>query len=267
MTARREAELSGGPAGPDFLSLPARSAKPREVGLTHVLDPGLSVAELQGLLEHAGALIDIVKFGWGTAYVSPKIHEKIGCCRRAGVRACFGGTLLEIAEAQGKTAEYVSWIRDLGVDCVEISNGALGMPARRKRELVHELSDEFAVLAEVGSKGPIAPVARDWIGEMTADLTAGATWVITEGRESGTVGLFDESGAVRGQLVDDILGQVGGELVIFEAPLRHQQAWLIMRGGCDLNLGNIAADQVTSLETLRLGLRADTVAISCGTGG
>lgn len=256
-----------GAAAPGFLSLPDRAGKPRQVGLTHVVDPGLGPVELQSLLAQASEIVDIVKFGWGTAYVSPTIAEKVRCCRRAGVHACLGGTLLEIAEAQGRTPDYVSWMRDIGVDCVEVSNGALPMAPERKRALVRELSAEFIVLAEVGSKQPVVPSARDWIGEMTEDLAAGARWVIAEGRESGTVGLFDHRGAVRGELVSEILDQVGGERLIFEAPRRQQQAWLITHAGCNINLGNVAADQVTALETLRLGLRADTIAMSCPDAG
>jgi len=254
----------GRPVGADFLSLPERTAKPRRSGVTHVLDAGLGVAELESLLEQAGAFIDVVKFGWGTAYVSPTIAEKVQACRRVGVHACLGGTLLEIVEAQGQMERFVSWIRALGVDCVEVSNGALGMSPERKRTLVAELCDEFLVLSEVGSKQPVIPVAGEWIDELTDDLAAGATWAITEGRESGSVGLFDASGEVRTGLLEEILAQVGRERVIFEAPRRQQQACLILRAGADVNLGNVATDQVISLETLRLGLRADTVAISGG---
>ncbi|MBV9816898.1 MAG: phosphosulfolactate synthase [Solirubrobacterales bacterium] len=255
--------MTAGPAGADFLDLPARAAKPRRVGITHALDRGLGVGELESMLGQAGPFVDIVKFGWGTAYVSPTIAEKVACCRRHRVRVCLGGTLLEIAEAQGRTRQLVAWVRELGVDCVEISNGALGMPAQRKLELVAQLSADFTVLAEVGSKRPVTPSASEWIAEMTADLDAGASWVVAEGRESGSVGLYDEAGTIRQPLLAEILAAVGGERVIFEAPRREQQAVLIGRLGPDVNLGNVATDQVISLETLRVGLRADTVSLSC----
>lgn len=263
--SRRGADCARG--SPDFLTLPSRVDKPRSTGLTHVLDAGLSVVELESLLLTAGSLIDIVKFGWGTAYISGSTREKITLCHQADVHTCLGGTLLEIAESQGKIDQCLTWTRELGVDCLEVSNGALEMSAQRKRALIRELSQEFIVLSEVGSKQPGTPVAHDWITEMTEDLRAGASWVITEGRESGTVGLFDARGAIRRDLLDEILQEVGDENVIFEAPRRAQQSWLTMHVGTNVSLGNVAIRDVVSLETLRLGLRADTIALSCGPGG
>lgn len=260
--SRRAPDCARG--APDFLTLPARVAKPRNSGLTHVLDAGLSVLELESLLLTAGSFVDIVKFGWGTAYISGSIHEKIRLCHQAGVHTCLGGTLLEIAESQGKIDQCLSWIRELGVNCLELSNGALGMGTHRKRALIRELAREFIVLSEVGSKQPETPVAHDWVTEMTEDLRAGASWVITEGRESGTVGLFDAEGAIRQDLLDEILHEVGAENVIFEAPRRAQQSWLITHIGTNVSLGNVAIRDVVTLETLRLGLRADTIALSCG---
>jgi phosphosulfolactate synthase len=243
---------------PGFLRLPERTARPRASGLTHVLDKGMSVPELRGLLDNVGSYVDILKFGWGIAYVSAATAAKVELCRERGVLTCLGGTLLEIAAEQGRVAEYAAWAARLGVDCVEVSNGALGMPAAEKQDLVRELSTEFTVLSEVGTKEAVEPVAGEWVAEMLADLEAGAAWVIAEGRESGTVGLFDASGAVREQLVEEILAAVAPERLIFEAPAREQQAWLIRRLGANVNLGNIAAGEVGGLETLRLGLRADT---------
>jgi phosphosulfolactate synthase len=244
---------------PSFLALPERSEKPRRAGITHVLDRGLSPLALESLLVTAGRHIDLIKLGWGTAYVSGAVSDKVAICRDAGVAICPGGTLLEIAVHQGKLDGYLEWLRELGIDHVEVSNGSLPMARGRKAELISRLAGEFTVIAEVGSKGTEDAVPRDWCDEMLSDLAAGAVLVIAEGRESGTVGLFDSAGEVHGELVDAILHAVGQETVIFEAPQRAQQAWLLNRAGPNVNLGNIATEDVIALETLRRGLRYDTL--------
>lgn len=244
---------------PDFLDLPARTTKPRQAGVTHVLDKGLSVVGLDGLLGAAGAYVDFVKLGWGTAYISEDVGSKVAHCRAAGVRACVGGTLLEIAWAHGRVAEYVAWAHGLGFPCVEVSNGSVEMQPDEKRRLIQELSEEFEVLAEVGSKrsGPVD--VRGWCDELARDLDAGASWLVTEGRESGTVGLFEADGEVRVELVEAITEAVPVQRVIFEAPRKCQQAVLIHLVGPNVGLGNIAPDEVLSVETLRCGLRTDTI--------
>jgi phosphosulfolactate synthase len=247
------------PALGDFLDLPARTCKPRAAGVTHVLDKGLTLVDLRGLLGAAGSHVDFLKLGWGTAYVSDDVAAKVVHCGEAGVRACLGGTLLEIAWAQGKVAEYVDWAHGLRIPCVEVSNGSVGMRPDDKRRLVKDLSAEFEVLAEVGSKRP-GPVDRGaWCDEMARDLEAGASWLVAEGRESGTVGLFEPDGEVRVDLVEAIAAAVPVERVIFEAPRKSQQAVLISLVGPNVSLGNIAPAEVLSLETLRRGLRADTI--------
>jgi phosphosulfolactate synthase len=246
---------------PSFLELPERSEKPRRAGITHVLDRGLSPLALESLLVSAGRHIDLIKLGWGPAYVSGAVADKVAICRDAGVAICPGGTLLEIAVHQGKLEGYLEWLRELGIDHVEVSNGSLPMARGRKAELIRRLAGEFTVIAEVGSKGTEDAVAVDWCEEMLSDLAAGAVLVIAEGRESGTVGLFDAAGEVHGELVDAILRAVGQETVIFEAPQRAQQAWLLNRVGPNVNLGNIATEDVIALETLRRGLRYDTLAL------
>jgi phosphosulfolactate synthase len=243
---------------PRFLELPDRTGKPRRAGITHVLDRGLSPLSLESLLMTAGEYIDMIKLGWGTAYVSGAVADKVAICRDAGIAICPGGTLLEIAFAQGKVDPYVEWLHELGIDHVEVSNGSLPMDRERKAELVRRLAGEFTVVAEVGSKTGDA-VAGDWCAEMLSDLASGAALVIAEGRESGTVGLFDASGAVHADLVESILHAVGQETVIFEAPQRAQQAWLLRHVGPNVNLGNIGPDDVIALETLRRGLRYDTL--------
>jgi len=243
---------------PSFLDLPARTAKPRRAGITHVMDRGLSPLALESLLVTAGEHIDMIKLGWGTAYVSGAVGDKVAICRDAGVAVCPGGTLLEIAVHQNRLDRYVEWLHELGIDHVEVSNGSLPLTRARKGELNAELAREFTVIAEVGSKTGEA-VANDWCEEMLGDLAAGAAMVIAEGRESGTVGLFDASGEVHGELVDAILRAVGQETVIFEAPQRQQQAWLLRRVGPNVNLGNIGTEDVIALESLRRGLRYDTL--------
>jgi phosphosulfolactate synthase len=250
-------------AGPGFLTLPARSAKPRAAGITHVLDKGHPRDEVRGYLEIAAPFIDLWKLGWGTAYLDPDPARRVALLAAHDVRACVGGTLLEAAWAQGKAKDLLGWAEDQGFPCVEVSNGAVAMPLRDKRVVIEEAAERFTVLSEVGSKDPAVPVsARAWADEMAGDLEAGATWVVAEGRESGTVGLYESDGSVREHVVDAVVERVGLERVVFEAPRKDQQAWLIGRFGSDVNLGNVALLEVPGLEALRLGLRADTIEIS-----
>lgn len=247
-------------SGPDFLLLGERARKPRTQGLTHVLDKGLSVRSLESLVETAGAHIDFLKLGWGTAYVSRGVKAKVAICQEAGINLCLGGTLLEITVLQGRIWEYVRWLDQLEIKYVEISNGATAFSAADKAELIRVLSPHFNIISEVGSKMPEdAVVPSEWVAEICADVEAGASLVIAEGRESGTVGLYSPQGEVRTGLVEAILGAVPSEKIIFEAPRKDQQAWFIRRLGSGANLGNIAPDEVLALETLRLGLRADTL--------
>jgi phosphosulfolactate synthase len=244
---------------PDFLDLPERTVKPRRAGITHVLDRGLSPLELESLLHTAGDHIDLIKLGWGTAYVTRGVQDKVAICHDAGVRISLGGTLFEIAVAQGRLEHYLDWLRELGIDHVEVSNGSLPMSGDDKRALVRQLAAEFTVIAEVGSKSARAAVADDWCAEMLGDMAAGASYVIAEGRETGTAGLFESSGAVRAELVEAILRAIGAETVIFEAPQRTQQTWLLQHVGPNVNLGNICPQDVIPLETLRRGLRFETL--------
>lgn len=246
--------------GPGFLTLPYRPPKPRSDGLTHVLDKGLSQVGFEALVQSARESIDIIKLGWGTAYVSNGVKAKVALARSAGIHLCPGGTLLEICDSQGRILEYVRWLQRLGVSHVEVSNGALGMPIARKRELIRMLAADFTVLSECGSKNPdAAVVACDWVDEMEGDLEAGASLLIAEARESGTVGLYLPNGEVRAELVDALVDALPAEQLIFEAPRKDQQAWFIRRLGPAASLGNIAAEEVIALETLRLGLRSDTL--------
>ncbi len=249
-----------GQIGPGFLSLPYRPPKPRSEGLTHVLDKGLSMVGLESLIQTARESIDIVKLGWGTAYVSDGVKAKVALCRSAGIHLCPGGTLLEICDQQGRVVDYMRWLQRLGVTHVEVSNGALGMAIEHKRALIRQLAREFVVLSECGSKNPKADVvAAEWVAEMRGDLEAGAALLIAEARESGTVGLYWPDGQVRGELVDALVADLPVKKIIFEAPRKDQQAWFVRRLGPSASLGNIPADEVVALETLRLGLRSDTL--------
>jgi phosphosulfolactate synthase len=243
-----------------FLDIPERSVKPRERGLTHVIDRGLSVAQVDGLLEVAGASVDVVKLGWGTAVVSANLRPKLERYAAHGVPVVLGGTLTELAIRQRRVDGLVAWLRELGLRHVEVSDGTIALDPQVKVELIRRLAGEFTVLAEVGSKDIdfiMAPYV--WVEQIERDLQAGAWKVIAEARESGTAGIYRADGEVRTGLIDEIAHAVDTERLIFEAPRRAQQVWFLERFGSECNLGNIAADDVLSLETLRLGLRADTL--------
>ena len=247
---------------PRFLVTPARTTKPRRRGMTHVIDTGTPRTGIDERLQAHGALVDVWKFGFGTAYLDRDISSKIELLTAHGVRTCPGGTLLEAAWLQGRAEAFFDWAGALGFACVEVSRGATGLPARAKRELIAGArSSGFEVFAEVGSKDPGHPAPADeWVDEAWRDLDSGASWLVAEGRESGTAGLYDPAGAVRAELVDALEALGDGAPVVYEAPRRGQQAWLINRLGANVNLANIAPDEVLAVEALRLGLRVDTMA-------
>jgi phosphosulfolactate synthase len=266
---RREAVRNDGElAVADFLALPERTAKPRVRGVTHVIDRGLPISTLESLLDQAGAHIDFVKFGWGTAYVSRHIRDKVVACHDAKVRTCVGGTLLELATVQGKLREFVRWADSIGFEAIEVSEGTVELGAGIKAGLIEAMARDFTVLAEVGSKDPEVPVRPSaWVAQMEADLDAGAAFVLAEGRESGTVGLYHPDGRIREPLVSALVARVPAERIIFEAPVPAQQKWFVRHLGIDVNLGNVAPDEVIALETLRRGLRADTARMAARLNG
>jgi phosphosulfolactate synthase len=242
-----------------FLDLPERTSKPRERGLTHVLDSGLSVSEVDGLVEVAGASVDIVKLGWGTSLVTGNLRDKLARYAHHGIPVVVGGTLTELAIRQGRVEEMVSWLHELGLRHVEVSDGTISLPPERKRELIRRLAGEFTVLSEVGSKDAeviMAPYV--WVEQIEGELEAGAWKVVAEARESGTAGIYRADGEVRAGLIDEIVHAIDPDRLIFEAPRKDQQVWLLQHLGSECNLGNIVPHDVLSLETLRLGLRADT---------
>jgi phosphosulfolactate synthase len=225
-----------------------------------VIDRGLSIAEVDGLLEVAGDSVDVVKLGWGTALVSANLRPKLERYAAHGLPVVLGGTLTELAIRQGRVEGLVAWLKELGLRHVEVSDGTIALEPTVKQELIRRLAREFTVLAEVGSKDAdfiMAPYV--WVEQIERDLDAGAWKVIAESRESGTAGIYRADGEVRTGLIDEIAHAVDAERLIFEAPLREQQVWLLKRFGTECNLGNIHPADVLSLETLRLGLRSDTV--------
>jgi phosphosulfolactate synthase len=245
----------------DLLDLPPRSAKPRQQGLTHVLDRGLSLVDVDGLIEVAGEFVDIVKLGWGTAIATGNLKPKLERFKAHGIPVVLGGTLTELAIAQDRLDRLVAWLHELGLEHIELSDGTIAIEHERKLELIELLAKEFIVLSEVGSKDDTRIMAPyRWVEQIQAELGAGAWKVIAEARESGNVGIFRHDGEVRMGLIDEIVHAIEPDKLLFEAPRKEQQVWFVRRFGPEVNLGNIAPDEVLSLETIRLGLRSDTVA-------
>lgn len=248
---------------PDFLELPSRSVKPREQGITHVLDRGLSVAEVDGLIEVAGAAVDLVKLGWGTAMATENLEPKLARYREHGIPVVLGGSLTELAIAQDRLEALIEWVKRLELRHFEISDGTIALDHDRKLDLIERLARDFTVLSEVGSKddtGAITPPYL-WVEQMRQELEAGAWKVIAEGRESGTAGIFRPNGEVREGLIDEIVHDVSPASILFDAPRKDQQVWFVRRFGSEVNLGNVPAGEVLALETLRLGLRSDTMGV------
>jgi len=247
--------------GAGFLDLPSRTVKPRGTGITHVIDRGLPLGYCADLLESGGAYVDVWKFGWGISYLDQHLPAKLELLARHRVLACPGGTLLEVAWAQGRAAAFFDWARAVGFPCVEVSAGTVPMTPAQKQDLIGEAARHFIVLSEVGTKDPTAQVLpAQWAADVSEDLEAGATWVLAEGRASGTVGLYHPSGAVREDVVAALTAEVDPGLIVFEAPREAQQAWFVAAFGPDVNLANVAPADALGLETLRLSLRADTFA-------
>ncbi|CAB4706955.1 MAG: phosphosulfolactate synthase [Actinobacteria bacterium] len=230
----------------------------RSAGLTHVIDKGLGPRGWTDVLETSGAYIDIVKFGWGTSYVTPNLKAKIDVLKEK--RVVVGGTFFEVVYAKNRLDDYKRWLTDLGLTHVEISDGTVDIPRERKLELIAEFARDFTVLSEVGSKDSAVEFApEEWVQWIKEEKAAGAWKVITEAREGGTAGIFSSSGEMRTNLVDDIAGEIDLHDLVWEAPTKASQAWFIKHFGPEVNLGNIPPDEVIPLETLRLGLRGDTL--------
>jgi phosphosulfolactate synthase len=243
-----------------FLDLPQRPGKPRADGLTHVIDKGMNLREIEGMFDTAGQFVDIVKFGWGTSYVTNNLEKKIALYRSFDTPVVCGGTLFEVVYARGRLDDFKSWLVEQRFSHVEISDGTLDIPRERKLELIADFARDFTVLSEVGSKdAEINYAPYLWVEWIKEELEAGAWKVITEGREGGTAGIYRPTGEMRTGLVDEIVHEIPVGDLIFEAPTKSSQAWFVKQFGPNVNLGNIPPDEVIPLETLRLGLRGDTL--------
>jgi phosphosulfolactate synthase len=215
---------------------------------------------VQGVLESAAEYIDIAKLGWGTSLVTKGLDEKLALYAAHSIPVVCGGTLFEAAYAQDMIDPYKRWLARYGITHVEIADGVVALPREVKLGLIADFGADFTVLSEVGSKDSAALVAPyQWVRWITEELEAGAWKVIAEGREDGSAGLFRPNGEIRSGLVDEIAHEVDVDRVIFDAPSKSAQAWFIRRFGPEVNLGNVSASEIIGLETLRLGLRADTL--------
>ena len=227
-------------------------------GLTHVIDKGMGARAWEDVLDVAGDHISIVKLGWGTAYVTRSLERKLQVLRDKPV--VLGGTFFEVVYAREKLDEYKQWLGELGLTHVEISDGTIDIPRERKLELIAEFARDFTVLSEVGSKdSDVVYAPYQWVEWIKEEKAAGAWKVITEAREGGTAGIFRPDGDMRTGLIDEIAHEVPVDALIFEAPTKSSQAWFVKQFGPNVNLGNIPPEEVIPLETLRLGLRGDTL--------
>lgn len=243
-----------------LIPLPPRSGKPRDVGVTHVVDPGLSRVEAEGLMEIAAEHVDIVRLGWASALVTGALKAKLTTYREHDVSPMFGGTLTELAWRHGRIDALRDALLCLDVRHIEVSEGTLDIEPTDKRCLIARLAADFTVFVEIGSKdGRIAPCEELWVRQASEALGAGAHSIVCEGRVSGDTGVYWPDGSIRDELVAALVAAVGRERLIFEAPRRSQQAWLVRHFGPDVNLGNILPGDLIAVESLRLGLRSDTL--------
>lgn len=240
-------------------NIPERTQKPRQHGFTMAMDKGLSCRQVEDFLTTSAEHTDIVKLGWGTSFVTPKLKEKLQIYKDAGIPTYFGGTLFEAFAIRNQFDAYRKILDKYDMPFAEVSDGSIELDHDLKCEYIRKLSDQVTVLSEVGSKDAekIIPPYK-WINLMQAELDAGAWKVIGEAREGGNVGLFRSSGEVRSGLVEEILTKIPFEKIIWEAPLKEQQVWFIKLLGTNVNLGNIAPHEMIPLETIRIGLRGDT---------
>lgn len=239
--------------------IPDRLQRPRTAGVTMVMDKGLSVIEAQNFLSVSHPHVDIIKLGFGTSFVTPNLREKLEVYRSYDIPVYFGGTLFEAFLIRNQFEDYVDTCREFGISYMEVSDGSITIPHAEKCGYIEKLTKIGVVLSEVGSKDAthIIPPYK-WIELMKAELSAGSTYVIAEAREAGNVGIYRGTGEVREGLVQEILTQIPGEKVIWEAPQKAQQLYFIELLGCNVNLGNIAPTEVIPLEAMRIGLRGDT---------
>jgi phosphosulfolactate synthase len=243
----------------DLSQLPKRPAKPRTEGVTMVMDKGISLRQAEDFIGNSGEYVDFLKLGFGTSLLTRNVKEKVKMYRDAGMKVFVGGTLFEAFVIRDQFDDYLRFADSLGLDAAEVSDGSIEIDHERKLEYIRRLSRNFTVVSEVGSKeeGIIIHPTR-WIKMMQTELEAGASKVIAEARESGTVGIFHKDGSAHSMLINRIVNKVKLENIIWETPQKSQQVYFLKLFGSNVNLGNIAVDDVIPLETLRLGLRGDT---------
>jgi phosphosulfolactate synthase len=239
--------------------LPDRPVKPRNDGLTMVMDKGLSFAETENFIESAGEYTDFVKFGFGTSIITTRLKEKLTLYRQSNIRPYFGGTLFESFIVRNMFDDFRKYIDLFGLDMVEVSDGSMSMDHEKKLEYIRILAKQVTVISEVGSKqrGVFIP-ADQWVKMMKSELEAGSVKVIAEARESGTIGIYNSDGSANESLINTISRHIKPSDILWEAPDGKQQVWFIKLYGPNVNLGNIAPNTVIPLECLRLGLRGDT---------
>ena len=239
--------------------IPDRNEKPRASGITMIMDKGLSIEEAKNFLSIAHPHIDILKLGFGTSFVTPNLKEKIEVYQAYDIPVYFGGTLFEAFLIRNQFNDYITLCKNYNINYMEVSDGSITIPHSEKCGYIEKLTKYGTVLSEVGSKDAehIIPPYK-WIELMRSELEAGSSYVIAEAREAGNVGIYRGSGEVREGLVQEILTQIAGEKIIWEAPQKAQQLYFLELLGCNANLGNIAPSEVIPLEAMRLGLRGDT---------
>lgn len=239
--------------------IPDRNLKPRVDGITMVMDKGLSLEEAKNFLSGTFPHVDVVKLGFGTSFVTPNLRQKIELYQEAGLPVYFGGTLFEAFLIRNQFDDYIAMCKDYGITWMEVSDGSITIPHAEKCGYIEKMTKHGIVLSEVGSKDAahIIPPYK-WIELMRDELSAGSTYVIAEAREAGNVGIYRGSGEVREGLVQEILTQIPGEKILWEAPQKAQQLYFLELLGCNVNLGNIAPTEVIPLEAMRIGLRGDT---------
>jgi phosphosulfolactate synthase len=239
--------------------IPVRPVKPRNEGLTMVMDKGLSISETENFIESSGEFTDYVKFGFGTSIVTSRLKEKLELYRQANIRSYFGGTLFEAFVIRNMFDDFRKYIDQFGIDMVEVSDGSMSMDHHKKLEYIRILSKQVTVISEVGSKqrGVFIP-ADQWVQMMKSELEAGSVKVIAEARESGTIGIYNNDGSANESLISTIAAHIKSSDILWEAPEGKQQVYFIKLYGPNVNLGNIAPNTVVALECLRLGLRGDT---------
>lgn len=242
--------------------MPDRNAKPRTSGITMIMDKGLSLEETKNFMSVSHPHVDLVKLGFGTAYVTPYLKEKLAIYQSYNVPVYFGGTLFEAFLIRNQFEDYINTCKEYGIQYMEVSDGSVSIPHAEKCGYIEKLTKHGIVLSEVGSKDAahIIPPYK-WIELMKAELEAGSTYVIAEAREAGNVGIYRGSGEVREGLVQEILTQIPEEKILWEAPQKAQQLYFLELIGCNVNLGNIAPSEIIALETMRIGLRGDTFSL------